>query len=448
MFRSRSVALFLAGCLIIPLLLVACGGSASSTTADAPDPAAVTRTAPTETPQGNSSPTVPPEATSTPESSATPSPPATNTTEPSPTASPTLEPTATSTPEEQEPAAIDAGQIEATLNGLLAETDGYVAVSVKTADGQILYEHDSDESMEAASIYKLPVMVEVYRQIEAGDLDLSTGVLLTPSFFNEGEDSIGWDSVNSYYDIETLLFAMIAQSSNVAAYALLDLVGNDNVNATMADMGLDRIEIRWSPRYISPEDLFPEPEDEYFDEAPPDYEDEYVEEPEPELPEEETEGDEIDPVEEDEVPEEEPTIDPDADDSGRGVATFLSLPAVDHFPTLRAEAAFNVITARAIADLLLLIVNGEAVSPGASEQMLSLLQQQQIPGGLPAQVPEGVVAHKTGYLEDGVFNDAGIVQTGLGPIIVVVLTEDVSEDIAYQIMSEAGRLVYELGTAD
>ena len=431
--RQRGGALVLAFSLVVPLL-VACGSDATSSSTN---------------PTASGQPTLTSQPGGAQASTGVSSTSATDTQSVSPTASATLEPPSTSTPVEPEAVGvIDASVIEDTVSNMLAETEGYVAVSVLTADGTVLYEHDSWESMEAASIYKLPVMVEVFRQIDTGELALSTGVLLSASYFAEGEDSIGWDSVDSYYDVETLLFAMIAQSSNVAAYALLDLVGNDNVNATMAGLGLDGIEIRWSPRYIPSEEIVPEPEDEYVDEPEPESEDEVVEEPEEPL--EEPPADEV--IEEAPADEEEPTEEPtgdagEGDDSGLGNATFLALPASGVAPTLRAESAYNVITAHAISELLVLIANGEAISPAASEKMLDLLYQQEIPGGLPAQLPEGVVAHKTGYLEDGVINDAGIIQTPGGTFVAVVLTEDVPEDMAYRIMSEVGRLVYELGTA-
>lgn len=438
MLRQRGLALVLAISLVVPLL-VACGSdSSSSSTMPARSTTAFQPASPTQPVAAQTSTGIPTASAS-----------ATATRTPSPTASPTLGPSPTSATVEPEPEAVfDASAIDDIVGGMLAETDGYVAVSVQTADGTVLYEHDSWESMEAASIYKLPVMVEIFRQIEAGEIDPSTGVLLSASYFAEGEDSIGWDSVDSYYDVETLLFAMIAQSSNVAAYALLDLVGNENVNATMAGLGLDDIEIRWSPRHIPPEHLFPEPEDEYVVEPEPENEDEVVEEPEEPL--EEPPADEV--IEEAPADEEEPTEEPiddagEGDDSGSGSAAFMALPATGVAPTLRAESAYNVITAHAVSELLVLIVNGEAISPAASEQMLDLLYRQEIPGGLPAQLPDGVVAHKTGYLADGVINDAGIIQTPGGTFVAVVLTEGVPEDIAYRIMSEVGRLVYELGAA-
>ena len=351
--------------------------------------------------------------------------------------------------EEQEEslAEYDVTAIESLVGDIVGETDGHLAVVLADANGTVLFDLNGSESMEAASLYKVPVMVELFRQFETEQVDRDGVVLISPGFFSEGEDSIGYESSGAYVSIDTLLFEMIAQSSNVAAYALLDLVGNDNVNASMADLGLDGIEIRWSPRHEIPETDVPQ-EDEYVEEyVEPEYTDEPTMSPEIEPdPQEEIEQPESD---EQEVPvdEEAPDVDPQDDpaDSGNAqTAEWLSLPAVDIAPTLRADAAYNVVNASNMAQLLVLLLNGDLVSEQASSEMLDLLAQQQIPGGLPALLPDGVVAHKTGYLEDGVFNDAGIISSPSGQMVAVVLTENVREDLVYGLMSGIGLLLYEL----
>jgi beta-lactamase class A len=359
------------------------------------------------------------------------------------TATATATETATSTvtlatPEPGLEPVYDMRAIQATIDDIMAGVDGTVAVAIAAGDGTILFELNGAESMEAASLYKLPIMVELYRRFDSGELSADDSVLISASYFAEGADSIGFEAIDAYVGIDTLLFAMISQSSNVAAYALLDLVGNDSVNATMADLGLDGIEVRWSPRFIPPAEVFPEfvePVDEVVDEDsdPPEPDDgEQVEE----------EPVEEEPVEEDHEPDEED------DPAGKNdaTATWLSVNRPNVAATIRADEAFNVVQATDLARLLAMLVNGEVVSSDASAAMVDLLASQQIPGGLSGYLPAGAVAHKTGYLEDGVINDAGIIMTASGPFIAVVLTEGVRDDIAYQLMSEVGLLVLELGS--
>ena len=121
--------------------------------------------------------------------------------------------------------------------------------------------------------------------------------------------------------------------------------------------------------------------------------------------------------------EEEPT-----EESGwSGDRSLLRLPGHRPVSDTRADNALNVTTAADIAALYSMLVNGQIVNDDASQEMLRLLESQQINDRLPAYLPEGtVVAHKTGNL-DGLVHDAGVIFAPAGPVIVVVLTEDVPE---------------------
>lgn len=349
---------------------------------------------------------------------------------PDPTPEPEHEPQSDPDPEpEPEPAPppiFKSEEVTPVLNDLIHQYEGTFGIALATQDGQFFFESWADESMEAASIYKVPVMVEVFRQIEDGRFGLDTGVLIVEGFFVEGSDNLGFDAIGGYFDVETLLYLMIVFSSNVASYALLDLVGSTNVNLTMQHYGLNGIEIRWSPLIDRPP-LYP-----------PGYE--------PEPPEEDIQDDNLDgspepddfPIDDDREPIPIPIpVSPLTESIGR--------PGLGISPTERADISHNVVTARHVAQLLVLILNGQAISEGASHQMLDLLRAQQIQGGLRRQLPDGAVAHKTGYLLDGVVNDAGIIFTPAGPVVAVVLTENVREDQAYWVMSEVGRVVFAIG---
>lgn len=345
---------------------------------------------------------------------------ATPTSTEAPTASPTsTEPAATPTTQPS-PTAIDLTGFQSEIDELTANVDGTVAVSLAASDGTVLYELNPAEPMEAASLYKLAIMVEVYRERAEGLLSFDDSIELTEGYFNEGADSFGLGDIGSYVSIDSLVTIMITQSSNVAAYALLDHVGSDNVNATMVSLGLDGIQILWSPSPYVPEET----------------EQEVVEDPEVE-PEgsEEVEDATIDETTEDESDEPSGSSEP--------LAGWLAVGA-QPVMTVRGESAFNVTQASDLSQLFVLLLNGSVVSEEASQEMLDLLGQQQIYGGLPALLPDGAVAHKTGYLEDGVINDAGVIYTPHGPFVAVVLTEGLSEDVAYNITSQIGLLLYEL----
>ena len=61
---------------------------------------------------------------------------------------------------------------------LISAHEGKVAVAVKHLKTGESFTHDADEPMPTASLIKLPVMVEAYRQAAEGKLDLAEQITL------------------------------------------------------------------------------------------------------------------------------------------------------------------------------------------------------------------------------------------------------------------------------
>ena len=136
---------------------------------------------------------------------------------------------------------IDRGPLVALQSELslaAAHAPGRVGIEVEDlATGMTSGVNESD-SLPAASTIKIPVMVEVFKQMEAGTIDLSTVVHLE----NRDRDW-GWGDMADAPDgtkrtVKQLLWLMITQSDNTATNELIRLVGRTHINATMADLGL------------------------------------------------------------------------------------------------------------------------------------------------------------------------------------------------------------------
>lgn len=241
--RRLSLALLM---VLVVSLVAGCGGSDDNH--ETPTATATTEVAESASATATEAPPTPtdeviPEPTST--ATEEPEP-----TEPSPTEEP--EPTATSEPTEEPTAepepTVDPNPFPEAVESLLGTPNGFYGVFIEAVDGSFSYELNADEQVESASLYKLPIMVELFRQREAGELDFSSSVYMDPAYFGEaGGDVYGTDYIGSYVVIDDLIFNMITLSSNVAAYALLDLAGHENINATMQNIGLYNTEIRWEP---------------------------------------------------------------------------------------------------------------------------------------------------------------------------------------------------------
>ncbi len=132
------------------------------------------------------------------------------------------------------------------LDELLAGRPGRYHVVVARPGEVPLYSRGAAEPVEAASLYKLAIMVELYRRREAGTLAFAEELVLDPAFFLE--DAGEGFAVGERAPVGDLLARMIADSSNVAAAALLDRVGNGAGNAAMAELGLASTAVCCLPR--------------------------------------------------------------------------------------------------------------------------------------------------------------------------------------------------------
>lgn len=98
----------------------------------------------------------------------------------------------------------------------------------------------ADEPVVLASVFKVPLLIELYRQAERGMLDLTEAVRVPAS----SRTSAGGTGLTAMLDdaelsLRDLAYLMIAVSDNAAADVLLARVGRDSVNAFLAGLGLN-----------------------------------------------------------------------------------------------------------------------------------------------------------------------------------------------------------------
>lgn len=120
-------------------------------------------------------------------------------------------------------------------------------------------------SMPAASTIKLPVMVEVFEQLEAGRFDLNRSVTLEQADKDCGSGDLCDAYDGQRFAVSELLAKMIDISDNTATNMLIRLVGRRNINRQMTELGLTKTHLAqdvrtdgWSIRQAlrtSPADL-------------------------------------------------------------------------------------------------------------------------------------------------------------------------------------------------
>jgi beta-lactamase class A len=108
--------------------------------------------------------------------------------------------------------------------------------------------HGADAVMPTASVIKVGIMAELYRQVECGEVDLSRRLTVTE------EDSFGGTGVLKEFapglqpTVNDLCRMMIVVSDNVATGMLVRLLGKQRINRSFRDWSLPRTELVWKLR--------------------------------------------------------------------------------------------------------------------------------------------------------------------------------------------------------
>lgn len=146
--------------------------------------------------------------------------------------------------------------LAAQLRERIAQVPGAdVAVSYRDLETGDSLDLGAGVEFHAASTMKIPVMLEVLRDVEAGQLRLDQGILLVNQFHSivdrspyslnarDDSDSSMYARVGQRVPVRELLERMIVRSSNLATNALVALVGADRANATAHSLGADHIRV-------------------------------------------------------------------------------------------------------------------------------------------------------------------------------------------------------------
>lgn len=115
---------------------------------------------------------------------------------------------------------------------------GALGASVATVDGRS-WSHQGDRRFIAASTIKVPVMIDLYRKVDAGDVALDELIAI-------GTERVPGSGVLQHLrpvlelTIEELCTLMISISDNLATNLIVDRLGLDSINQVIVDLGMSR----------------------------------------------------------------------------------------------------------------------------------------------------------------------------------------------------------------
>jgi beta-lactamase class A len=238
--------------------------------------------------------------------------------------------------------------------------DGVLGVSVRHLGTGEEASVNGDELFPTASVFKVPVLVELYRQVDSGRMDLDEKIFLLEKDMVPGSGILKELSEGLVLSVGDLINLMMILSDNTATDIITEKVGLENVKAMLGDLGFEKTKIIADCRDI----LF-------------------------------------DLVGLNDVPDEEKTMElyrEAASASVSGGSWSLGVEGND------------VTTPDEMTRLLGMIAEGEAASRGSCDAILGIMGRCQTGRyRLPKYLPSGAVkiAHKTGSLP-GIRNDCGV----------------------------------------
>ena len=108
---------------------------------------------------------------------------------------------------------------------------------------------DADKQYSAASIIKLPVLVRLFKSIEAGELTIYDEMILTDYYKASGSGDLQYSPTGRKLSIDALAKTMIQDSDNSATNMIMSKLGGmDDINIGLRDWGISTTYVRtWLP---------------------------------------------------------------------------------------------------------------------------------------------------------------------------------------------------------
>jgi beta-lactamase class A len=145
--------------------------------------------------------------------------------------------------------------LEKRIRALIEPSGAEVAVAFRMLDGTAELFIDPDKPFHAASTMKVPVMIELYRQVQQATVELGDALPIRNDFKSivDGSPyqlSVGDDSDREVYanvgktmTLRQLNEAMITVSSNFATNLLIEKLDVENIRKTVSRLGADGMQV-------------------------------------------------------------------------------------------------------------------------------------------------------------------------------------------------------------
>ena len=284
----------------------------------------------------------------------------------------------------------------AACDKIAADFHGRIGFYIEDLTTGITHEHNADQRFPTASVCKVPVMIELFRQVEVGILSLDDRHRLQGNISTHGSGTLKLMEDAPELTLRDYCRLMISISDNMATDFLLGVVGLESVNTTLDVMGFPNTRTsvtlgRYHYRMFGMDDVACNRENDVLQQKRA-----------------ETHG-----------------------------TDFNSVSFQDSLEN-------NIATPRDMGSILKQLHAGQIVSPQASAAMIKMLQlcndRRMIPRDLKSDIP---TAHKIGS-SGRIKGDVGLIFPSTGPLVVSAFALANSDDVrGDEVIAEIARLAVE-----
>ncbi len=127
--------------------------------------------------------------------------------------------------------------IEQNILELVEKFNGRIGYKIESDSGESISHHE-DESFQSASLIKVPMIIEGYRQAETKQIYLNQPLTIPRFEITRGSGVLHTLSDKVMLTVEDLLTIMITISDNTATNMMMNLLGFDDINECIKDLGL------------------------------------------------------------------------------------------------------------------------------------------------------------------------------------------------------------------
>ncbi len=137
-------------------------------------------------------------------------------------------------------------RINSLLNNYPKLTAGIFIYDIQTGNYVAI---NGDKQFSAASIIKIPILLQLFRSIESGSNDIHSIIEMTPYFRAEGSGYLQYKPDKSKFEIEELAQLMMRMSDNSATNMILaEIGGMHEFNASLRNWGFNKTYMKnWLP---------------------------------------------------------------------------------------------------------------------------------------------------------------------------------------------------------